>query len=175
MTYMRLPLCRKGTRVTLGLGPPGGGSVSRRSSRPCQVPGCREAGHQEQWEACPGAQDRGSPGSPVPNCSVYEALPRASSGFPNELVCCLLTAVLVIASETGGRVCGPSEQMPSPQLGFCPHPPPSLVVNTWWAEVPGTPPPPPSRSTRNMFVTPFVRTCSAVIMQVTAQLPGDMG
>ena len=35
----------------------------------------------------PRSRTEGSPGSRAPNCFVYEALLRASSGFPNELVC----------------------------------------------------------------------------------------
>lgn len=45
----------------------------------------KEAGREE---SCPAARDRGSPWKSLPNCFVYEALGRVSSGFPNELVCC---------------------------------------------------------------------------------------
>lgn len=58
---------------------------------------------------------------PAPNCFVYEALLRASSGFPNELVCCGVSAAeLVITSETGGLRLGALRADATFLAGFLP-------------------------------------------------------
>lgn len=68
------------------LTPPGRSPHSCTPESTPRVSGAvKEAGREE---SCPAARDRGSPWKSLPNCFVYEALGRVSSGFPNELVCC---------------------------------------------------------------------------------------
>lgn len=101
-TGLRLPLCRKGKRVALGLWPCGG-SVPVKGAQDFAWP---LAVGSSCLSAMVGSRPWGQePREPLlaPNCFVYEALLRASSGFPNELVCCGVSAAeLVITSETGG-------------------------------------------------------------------------
>lgn len=100
---MRLPLCRKGKRVTLGLWLPGNQChASRRSSDFAWSLAVGSSFLSGVVGSKPWGQ---GPRQPLlaPNCFVYEALLRVSSGFPNELVCCGISAAeLVITSETGG-------------------------------------------------------------------------
>lgn len=82
---------RKGKRVALGLWPPQEGCVlpfegSQDLACSLAAGSCRLAAGSRVVGSRPWGP---GPREPllVPNCFVYEALLRASSGFPNELVC----------------------------------------------------------------------------------------